>query len=186
VSQVLQLQHSAGNAAVARALAQRRVQRMRISYAGQDHTTSTMSDRELANLLDTLPAQDLLRSAERASPAGVDALIDRLHRSGRGSGSVRALTVLKGQRFMARYRSGVPARLQATNHLKSRIEELAALEMSVEEYTGDVFANAGVTRQLNAVAAGVADNVLGRRRPPPVRPPRRPSRRTRAARSSKP
>src|ERR671910_2668687 len=121
LDQLLLLQRSAGNAAVARALAQQRVQRMRISHAGQDHTTSTMSNRELADLLDKVPPQDLLKSASRASTAGVDTLIDRLHHVGRGSGVVRALTVLKAQRFTARYGSVVPAQLQATAHLKTRI-----------------------------------------------------------------
>jgi hypothetical protein len=119
-----------------------------------------MSNQALNDLLDQVPASGLLASAEVASTQGVDTLIARLHQSGRGPGSVRALTILKAVRFAARYGAAVPSRLQATNHLKSRIGQFAALGMQVEDYTDEVFGNAAVVSRIAAVDAGLAGNAL--------------------------
>ena len=157
---LLQLQRSAGNAAVARRLAHRSVDRMAIAHGGQNYDTSRMSDSDLAELLRGLPGPSLFQAARQSQGNQANVLIERLQSSGPRDGYVRALTVLRAHRFTARYLSGVPANLQAPVHLGNRIEQFVALGMPVEDYTSDVFARAEVAQKLTAISAAVAQNPL--------------------------
>jgi hypothetical protein len=160
--QLLRLQRSAGNAAVARELARRSaVQRMAIAHAGKDYETTTMSDSELGQLIATLPGPDLYRAALGASRNEADVLIGRLHAAPRRTGYVRALTVLKAQRFAARYLAAVPPNLLDRDHLSTRIEQLVALGTPVEDYTSDVFARPQVAQRLTAISTSLTPDALG-------------------------